>query len=40
MAGSELFRVSLGDYSDKAAAQEKANGLKSDYGNELWIMQY
>jgi len=40
MAGSELFRVSLGDYSDKAAAQEKATSLKSDYGNELWIMQY
>jgi cell division protein FtsN len=40
MAGSELFRVSLGDYSDKAAAHEKANVLKSDYGNELWIMQY
>lgn len=40
MAGSELYRVSLGDYSDKAAAQEKSNTLKSDYGNELWIMQY
>ena len=40
MEGSELFRVSLGDYSDKASAKTKADGLKSDYGNELWIMQY
>lgn len=40
MAGSELYRVSLGDYSDKEAAQEKSNSLKADYGNELWVMQY
>jgi cell division protein FtsN len=40
IAGSEIYRVSLGDYSDFAAAKEKASGLKSDYGNELWVLKY
>ena len=37
---SNLYRVSLGDYAEKATALQKADELKSSYGDNLWVMIY
>ncbi len=38
-AGS-LYRVSLGDYPEKAVALKKAEELKPTYGDNIWVMIY
>ncbi len=37
---TKFYRVALSDYGSWTEAQETANGLKSNYSDELWVLKY
>jgi len=36
----KFHRLTIGDYDSFFDAQEEANKLKSDYGDDLWVLKY
>jgi hypothetical protein len=36
----DIYRVSLGDYSDRPEASQKIEEFKANYGESLWVMIY
>lgn len=37
---NKFYRVAVGDFDSWAAAQEEANELKSNYGDEVWVVKF
>ncbi len=36
----KFHRLTVGDYETFVAAQEEANRLKAEFGEDLWVLKY
>lgn len=39
-AGSRFYRLTVGDFADKASADHSLAQLRKQYGSSLWVLQY
>jgi cell division protein FtsN len=39
-AGSRFYRLTVGEFADKATADRSLSQLRQQYGSSLWVLQY
>jgi cell division septation protein DedD len=39
-AGSRFYRLTVGEFADKATADRSLSQLRKQYGSSLWVLQY